>query len=75
MKKLIYFILTFVLSTNLFSQSSIDSGLVSYYPFEGNANDASGGNNHGTVINATLTTERFGRPNSANNFTILSLCL
>jgi PKD repeat protein len=41
------------------------NGLVGYWPFTGNANDNSGNNNHGTVIGATLTMDRFGNPNSA----------
>jgi hypothetical protein len=45
-----------------------DSGLVAYYPFNGNANDASGNGNNGTVTGATLTTDRFGNPNSAYSF-------
>jgi hypothetical protein len=42
--------------------------LAAYYPFNGNANDASGNNNNGTVYGATLTTDRFGNPNSAYSF-------
>ncbi|MFH2050540.1 MAG: LamG-like jellyroll fold domain-containing protein, partial [bacterium] len=45
-----------------------DSGLVAYYPFNGNANDESGKGNYGTVNGATLTTDRFGNENSAFNF-------
>jgi uncharacterized protein YjdB len=43
-------------------------GLVAYFPFNGNANDASGNGNHGTVHGATLTTDRFGNANSAYYF-------
>ena len=43
-------------------------GLVAYYPFNGNANDESGNDNHGTVNGATLTTDRYGRTNSAYEF-------
>ena len=43
-------------------------GLIAYYPFSGNANDASGNNNNGTVYGATLTIDRFGNPNSAYSF-------
>jgi alpha-tubulin suppressor-like RCC1 family protein len=42
--------------------------LAAYYPFTGNANDGSGNGNHGTVYGATLTADRFGRPNSAYHF-------
>jgi uncharacterized protein (TIGR02145 family) len=43
-------------------------GLVAWYPFNGNANDESGNGNHGVVNGATLTTDRFGNPNSAYHF-------
>jgi len=44
------------------------SGLIGHYPFSGNANDISGSANHGTNYGATLTSDRFGNPNSAYNF-------
>jgi hypothetical protein len=44
------------------------NGLKAYYPFSGNANDASGNANNGTVNGATLTTDRFGSANSAYSF-------
>ncbi len=44
------------------------SGLVAYYPFNGNANDESGNGKNGTVNGATLTTDRFGNVNNAYNF-------
>ncbi|MBP6038715.1 MAG: T9SS type A sorting domain-containing protein [Flavobacterium sp.] len=44
------------------------NGLVSYWPFSGNANDQSGNGNNGAVNGATLTTDRFGNTNSAYNF-------
>jgi hypothetical protein len=42
--------------------------LVSYYPFNGNANDESGNGNNGTVVGATLTLDRFGSQNCAFQF-------
>lgn len=42
--------------------------LVAYYPFNGNANDVSGYLNNGTVNGASLTTDRFDKPNSAYEF-------
>jgi hypothetical protein len=42
--------------------------LMAYYPFNGNANDASGKGNHGTVNGATLTTDRFGVADKAYSF-------
>jgi len=44
------------------------NGLVAYYPFTGNANDVSGNGFNGANSGATLTTDRFGNPNSAYNF-------
>ena len=48
--------------------STLQNGLVGYWPFCGNANDASGNGNNGTVNGATLTTDRFGNANSAYSF-------
>ena len=50
------------------AQSSLTNGLVAYYPFAGNANDATGNGNNGTNYGATLTTNRFGMSNSAYYF-------
>ena len=50
------------------SYADLDDGLVAYYPFSGNANDASGNGNHGTVDGATLTTGRSGYSNCAYHF-------
>lgn len=47
--------------------SNLYSGLVAYYPFNGNANDAAGTNN-GTVLGATLASDRFGATNAAYYF-------
>jgi hypothetical protein len=44
------------------------NGLVDYYPFSGNANDASGNNYNGTNHGATLVNDRFGNPHSAYSF-------
>jgi len=46
----------------------LSSGLVAYYPFNGNANDESGNGNNGTVYGATLTVDRLGNLNSAYSF-------
>jgi hypothetical protein len=43
-------------------------GLVLYYPFNGNAKDMSGNNINGDVHGAVLTTDRFGKQNSAYYF-------
>jgi hypothetical protein len=44
------------------------TGLVAYYPFDGDANDASGNANHGIVNGATLALDRWGIVNSAYHF-------
>ena len=44
------------------------NGLVGWWPFNGNANDESGNNNHGIVTGATLTLDRNGKANSAYSF-------
>jgi hypothetical protein len=48
--------------------STINNGLIAYYPFNGNANDESGNGNNGTVDGATLTNDRFGNENKAYRF-------
>lgn len=55
-------------STVSIAQVNLTNGLVAYYQFSGNANDASGNNINGSVVNATLTTDRFGNSNSAYLF-------
>jgi len=49
-------------------KSTLNDGLLAYYPFNGNAKDSSGNGNNGTIYGATLTTDRFGKINSAYNF-------
>ena len=43
-------------------------GLVAYYPFNGNANDASGNGNDGVNTGAVLTIDRHGNSDSAFYF-------
>ncbi len=50
---LILFIIPIGISQDLPSYVASD-GLVAYYPFNGNANDASGNNYHGVVNGATF---------------------
>lgn len=50
------------------AQNSLTNGLVIYYPFTGNADDASGNGHNGTVYGATLAPDRFGQPNQAYHF-------
>jgi len=46
----------------------ITSGLVAYYPFNGNANDTSGNGFGGTVVGAALANDRFGNSNRCFEF-------
>jgi len=57
-----------ILCINIFAQVNLDSGLVAYYPFNGNANDESGNNNHGVVNGAILTMDRLSNDSSAYEF-------
>jgi hypothetical protein len=50
------------------AMADLSNGLVAYYPFNGNVNDESGNGNHGTVVGATLTDDRFGNLKSAYSF-------
>lgn len=65
------FLLLFVIFAfqNLPFAQTPNEGLVGYYSFSGNANDASGSSNNGIMCNgATYTTDRFGRENSSALF-------
>ncbi len=68
-KHLLFFTLLFVSIGNAQVPSYVPTnGLVGYWPFSGNANDASSNGNNGTVNGATLTADRFGNQNSAYSF-------
>lgn len=43
---------------------SLTDDLVAHYPFDGNADDISGNDNHGTVFGATFTSGKFGQAGS-----------
>ena len=47
---------------------SLREGLVAYYPFNGNTNDESGNDLHGTILEARLTMDRKGNSNAAFTF-------
>ncbi len=65
--KLLFILILCSTMTTVFSQIPTN-GLVAWYPFNGNANDASGNGNNGIVYGATLTTDRYGNPNQAYSF-------
>jgi hypothetical protein len=72
MKKLLYTTIAILGFAN-FTMAQVPSyvptnGLVGYWPFNGNANDASGNGNNGTVNGATLNADRFGSLNSTYDF-------
>jgi hypothetical protein len=46
----------------------ISTGLMGFYPFNGNANDESGNGNNGKIADAILTTDRFGNTDKAYSF-------
>jgi len=58
-----------VVHTSSLRAQSLTDGLVAYYPFNGNSNDASGNGNHGTVAgDVTGIVDRFGRQDAAYRF-------
>lgn len=68
MKKARYWFIATALSFSLFSNTwaDLNQGLVVYYPFSGNADDATGKGNHGIEVgDAILAADRFGNPDSA----------
>ncbi len=55
-------------ATKEFTITTEGEGLVAYYPFNGNANDESGNNHNGSPSNVSLTTDQYGKVNSAYSF-------
>lgn len=47
------------------AQTFLTNGLLAYYPFNGNANDATGHGFNGTIHGATLVPDQLSRPNAA----------
>ena len=64
---LVLFVIPFGMSQDLPSYVPSD-GLVAYYPFNGNVNDASGNGNDGVNTGAVLTIDRHGNSDSAFYF-------
>ena len=65
MKKLLLFGTLLISSLSI---SQLNVGLIAQYDFSGDALDASGNNNDGTVSGATLVNDRNGNPSTAYNF-------
>src|ERR1035437_5030807 len=59
-------ILTFGFLLQIQAQAPFTNGLVAYYPFNGNANDASGNSNNGSLVGSDrkFLPDRFGYTNS-----------
>jgi hypothetical protein len=61
--------------TLIYLQVPFTNNLVAYYPFDGNANDATGNGHNGVIIgNVTPGPDRFGMPNSAYQFDGATSC-
>jgi hypothetical protein len=69
--KLLFFFFTLISQINYAQVPSYVpvNGLKAWYPFNGNTNDESGSGNNGTVIGATLTSDRNNTTNSSYLFT------
>jgi hypothetical protein len=71
MLKQIFSIIFLFLTTIIYTQVPTDiptNGLVGWWPFNGNANDESDGENDGIVVNSILCDDRFGIHNAAYDF-------
>ena len=70
MKKSIVILCAVALLTGFSTVASADLavGLVAYYPFDGNAQDATGNRHDGTVYGAIFAMDRFGKESSAYSF-------
>jgi len=62
------FLFCIILALSAAGQNSLTNGLVAFYPFSGNANDASGNGYDGTVFDASLTNDFLGNADSAYYF-------
>jgi len=72
-KKLLVFFTLLLLFINCNNDSiteniTQDESIIAFYPFNKNANDVSGNNNHGEVKEAILTSDRFGKADCAYLF-------
>src|SRR5690606_22325063 len=68
MKTLLTTILLLFAVSLVTAQSSLDSSLVAYFPFNGNAIDVTGNGHNGTVNGGILTNDRFNQPEKAYTF-------
>ncbi len=63
-----YILFFLLLTSNVVFSQDLSVGLSAYYPFTGNANDASGNNNNAVLNTASLTSDRLSNPNNAYHF-------
>jgi len=69
MKTLFTAFLLYILTSSAIAQGSLDSGLVAFYPFNGNAIDETGNGYDGTINgNAALVPDRFSSADKAFTF-------
>ena len=68
MKTFFTTLLFLLISSISIAQSKLDSGLVAFFPFNGNANDESGNGFNGIIHGATLVQDKYGNANSAFQF-------
>jgi hypothetical protein len=69
MKKITLMAVMLLFSALSFAQVNLANGLIAYYPYNGNADDASGNGFNGTVgSGVSLTADRFGNANKAYSF-------
>ncbi|MGE3801254.1 MAG: LamG-like jellyroll fold domain-containing protein, partial [Candidatus Kapaibacterium sp.] len=66
--QLLVIVLSIVLPTLPLQSQAPTNGLIAYWPFSGNANDASGNGHHGTLFGPSLVPDRFGTARSAYSF-------
>jgi len=67
-QSIIVLAMVFCIAVDGTASADLSNGLVANYPFNGNAEDISGNNHHGTVYGASLTNDRFGNSDSAYLF-------
>ena len=67
MKKILLSFLVIMICVGMLSAQK-NTGLIAYYPFDGNANDVTGNGKNGIVNGAALTNDRFANDSSAYFF-------
>lgn len=68
LKRILPFLPALLIYINSTAQVSLTTGLVAYYPFNGNTKDESGNNNNPVFSNAGFIADRKGNANSAGYF-------